>query len=469
MKIHLLGACGMGMGSLAGLLQESGHEVSGCDRSCEPPMSECLAEWGIKVELGFHPKHLDQALDLVVVGNVCRADNPEARAALERGMQVASFPQVLGEMFLQQRHSVVVAGTHGKTTTAALIAYLLTQAGRDPSYLFGGILLSSRRGFRLGKGGIFVVEGDEYDSAFFDKRPKFIHYRPKTLVLASLEYDHADIYPNREAYLQAFRSLVSLLPVDGLLVACRDYPLVAEVARLSKAPTVFYGLTDGVGWRATAFEHTPEAISFDVLVNGRKCGRARLPLAGEHNAANALAALVVGDSLGVKAQEALAHLENFPGVARRMQERGTAGGVTVVDDFAHHPTKVRVTIRAARRKYAGAYLVAVFEPRSNTSRRKFFQAEYAESFDDADEIVLVPPYLAEQIGESERLDCNRLVQDLRARGKPARLLPNAQVVAETLAAELAPGSVVLIMSNGSFGGLHGALLRALSQRAGGDR
>lgn len=466
MKIHLIGACGMGMGSLAGLLQQAGHAVSGCDRVCEPPMSERLAAWGIEIKIGFDPRHLDDGPDLVVVGNVCRADNPEAAAAMRSGLPVKSFPQVLGEMFLEGRHSVVVAGTHGKTTTSALVSHILEQTGTDPSFLFGGILMSTGKGFRLGGGRAFVVEGDEYDSAFFDKRPKYLHYRPRTLVLASVEYDHADIYRDEAAYFSAFRRLVSQLPADGVLVACRDYPLVIELARESPARVVYYGLSNGSGWCARGLKHEPDGVRFEILRDGESLGLTRVPLAGDHNVSNALAALAAADSLGLEPARCMENLSSFPGVARRMQERGTVAGVTIIDDFAHHPTKVRATVRAARRRYPDAHLVAVFEPRSNTSRRNLFQAKYAEAFDDADEVVLTPPYCAEQIPEAERLDAGKLARDISARGRRARSLANAREIVEKLSRELGPGTVVLIMSNGSFDGLHASLLQALSHRQG---
>jgi len=453
----------MGMGSLAGLLQQAGHQVWGCDRSLEPPMSERLSAWGIEAVTGFDPKHLERETDLVVVGNVCRADNPEAVEAFSRGLVVKSFPQLLGEMFIERRHSIVVAGTHGKTTTSALLAWMLERLGREPGYLFGGILQSSGRGFSLGRGDIFVVEGDEYDSAFFDKRPKFLHYRPRTLVLASLEYDHADIYPSEEAYRQAFEKLLELLPPQGLLVACRDYPQLLKLAQRSPAPVLFYGLGPGEGYRAEHVSHEPNGTSFTVNCPDGEKRRVRISLAGEHNVANCLAVLAVLKSLGISLSEAVPHLEHFPGVARRLQERGRAAGVTVIDDFAHHPTKVKVTVQAARRRYAGQRLVAVFEPRSNTSRRKVFQNQYVQSFDDADEIILVPPFRAEQIPAGERLDVEKLAADLRARGKQACCLPSADLVLQELSG-LKPGAVVLIMSNGSFDGLHGRLLEALRRR-----
>jgi UDP-N-acetylmuramate: L-alanyl-gamma-D-glutamyl-meso-diaminopimelate ligase len=463
MKVHLIGVCGMGMGSLAGLLKQAGHQVWGCDRRLEPPMSERLSEWGIEAVTGFDPGHLERETDLVVVGNVCRADNPEAAEAFRKGLAVKSFPQLLGEMFIDDRHSIVVAGTHGKTTTSALLAWLLERLGREPGYLFGGILQSSGRGFSLGRGEIFVVEGDEYDSAFFDKRPKFLHYRPRTLVLASLEYDHADIYPSEEAYRQAFERLLELLPPQGLVVACRDYPQLVKLAGRSPAPVVFYGLGPGDGYRAEQISHEPGGTSFSVISPGEERRRVRISLAGEHNVANCLAVLAVLKSLGISLSEAAPHLEHFPGVARRLQERGRAAGVTVIDDFAHHPTKVKATVQAARRRYAGQKLVAVFEPRSNTSRRKVFQNQYVQSFDDADEIILVPPFGAEQIPPEERLDTEKLAADLRARGKDARCLPGTDLVLEELSG-LQPGAVVLIMSNGSFDGLHGRLLEALRRR-----
>ena len=462
MKIHLVGVCGTGMGALAGLLQEAGHEVRGSDRAFYPPMAERLAAWGIPMLQGFDAAHLAPTPDLVIVGNVCRKDNPEAQAALTRGFRVMSFPQALSEFFIAGKTSVVVAGTHGKTTTAALLAYVLVEAGLDPSFLVGGIPLNFGKSFHLGRGEAFVVEGDEYDTAFFDKRPKFVHYRPRIAVLTAVEFDHADIYRDMAAYRAAFAGLVAMLPADGLLVACADDPEVRALAAQAPCPVVTYGLGPGAAWSAADIHPGPDATDFSLIRAGRPTGTVRLPLAGRHNVANALAVLAAADALGI--ETAAGHLAGFAGVARRMQVRGVIDGVTVIDDFAHHPTKVRETVRAARARYPEARLIAVFEPRTNTSRRKIFQEAYAASFPGADEVLLVPPFDAAKLPEAERFDSAALVAALERGGQTALLRRDADEVVAHLARRTGPGSVVLIMSNGGFDDIHEKLLAALRGR-----
>jgi UDP-N-acetylmuramate: L-alanyl-gamma-D-glutamyl-meso-diaminopimelate ligase len=464
MKIHMVAICGTGMGSLAGLLKEAGHDVRGSDKAFYPPMSESLRAWGIPMLEGFDADHIEPGVDLVVVGNACRRDNPEVQAALARGLQVMSFPQALAEFFINQKRSLVVAGTHGKTTTAALLAFGLTQAQRDPSFLIGGIPLNFGKSFHQGAGDLFVVEGDEYDSAFFDKRPKFIHYRPEVVLLTSVEYDHADIYPNMDAYRAAFQSLVALLPAHGLLIACADYPEVRALAHSAPCPVVSYGLTPGQDYCATEIQVEDAASFFNLSVRGTQRARLRAPLAGRHNVANMVAVLAAMDYLGIPPDRSTNLLGNFAGVARRMQVRGVEDGVTVIDDFAHHPTKVRETVAAIRARYPQAHLVAVFEPRTNSSRRNVFQNEYPASFAGADQVVITLPFEMDKIPEDERFDSAALVRDLQARGQRAQLAPNADAVVKELAADLPHGSVVLVMSNGDFDGIHGKLLTALRNR-----
>jgi UDP-N-acetylmuramate: L-alanyl-gamma-D-glutamyl-meso-diaminopimelate ligase len=461
MKIHLVAICGTGMGSLAGLLKEAGHDVRGSDKAFYPPMSESLRAWGVPTLKGFDASRIGPGIDLVVVGNACRRDNPEVQAALARGVQVMSFPQALAEFFIKHKSSLVVAGTHGKTTTAALLAFGLTQAQRDPSFLIGGIPLNFGKSFHQGAGDLFVVEGDEYDTAFFDKRPKFIHYRPRVVVLTSVEFDHADIYPSMDAYRAAFRNLIALLPPHGSLIACEDYPDVSTLAHLAPCPVVTYGLTAGRDYSATEIEVGDAVSTFNLAVRGRYVARLSTPLAGRHNVANMVAVLAAMDHVGILPDEAAGLLSGFTGVARRMQVRGVERGVTVIDDFAHHPTKVRETVAAARARYPQAHLVAVFEPRTNSSRRNVFQKEYPSSFSGADRVVITLPFEMEKIPEDERFDSAALVRVLQAGGQTAQLAPNADAVVKELAPSLPRGSVVLIMSNGDFDGIHEKLLTAL--------
>ncbi len=466
MKIHLVAICGTGMGALAGLLKEAGHDVAGSDRAFYPPMSERLRAWGIPTRQGFDPAHIDPHTDLVIVGNVCRKDNPEAQAALQRGLAVMSFPQALSEFFIAGKTSVVVAGTHGKTTTAALLSYVLVEVGLDPSFLVGGIPQNFGKSFHLGRGGVFVVEGDEYDTAFFDKRPKFIHYRPKIVLLTAVEFDHADIYRDMEAYRAAFATLLSLLPADGLLVACADDPEVNALAGKAACRVVSYGLDPAAAWSAADIQDGEDAMRFTLARQGSPVATVTLPLAGRHNVANALGVLATAEALGVDVQRAAASLVGFAGVARRTQVRGVVDGVTVIDDFAHHPTKVRETVRAIRARYPRSYLVAVFEPRTNSSRRKVFQEAYPASFATADEVVVVPPFDAEKIPEAERFDSAELVAVLRRKEQRAVLHRNADAVVADLSGRLGAGAVILIMSNGAFDNIHEKLLSALRARQG---
>jgi len=466
--VHLIAIAGTGMGALAGLLHARGLRVTGSDRALYPPMSEMLAGWGIPVALGFEAKHLEPRPDLVVIGNAVRADNPEARAAIDGGIPYRSFPDALYEFAMAGRHPVVVAGTHGKTTTTSLLGALLAEVGLDPSVLVGGVALDFGGPFRDGAGPHFVVEGDEYDTAFFDKTPKFLHYHPRTLLLTSVEFDHADIYRDLAHVKEAFRALVRGMPADGAIVAALDDDDVCDVLGDAPSRIVGYGLGDAEhGFRAVDLDPGPAGTAFRVLRNGDEVARAVVPLYGRHNVANALGALATAVVLGAPVEAAAAALSRFRGVRRRQEVRGTAAGVTVLDDFAHHPTAVRETVAAMRARFPGRRLVAVLEPRSNTSRRALFQADFAEALSGADRAVIavVPhePIYSNTGVVTEYLDAGRLAEDLRAGGVEAEAIDGVDAIVERIAATSRDGDVVLVMSNGDFGGLWGKLLERLAR------
>jgi UDP-N-acetylmuramate: L-alanyl-gamma-D-glutamyl-meso-diaminopimelate ligase len=466
--VHFVAIGGTGMGSLAGLLHARGLRVTGSDQALYPPMSTALADWGIPVYEGFRAEHvLSPEPDLVVIGNAVRPDNPEARAAIDEGLHYLSFPDALYELAIAGRHSVVIAGTHGKTTTTSLVGALLLAAGRDPSLLVGGYSLDFGGSFREGAGEHFVVEGDEYDTAFFDKTPKFLHYGARTLILTSVEFDHADIYRDLEAVKRAFRTLIARLPADGAIVAAVDHESVRDVLREAPCRVVGYGSSEGgaARWRAARVRADAAGTSFDVLREGERVAQARVPLFGQANLENALGALAAVVELGVPVERAAAGLLGFQGVKRRQEVRGEARGVTVVDDFAHHPTAVRASLSALRARFPGRRLIAVFEPRSNTSRRAVFQDDYAGAFGEADLAVIaeVPEgAIYSATGEvRERLSPQQLVAALRARGVDALSPGGVPEIVAHLAAASRPGDVVLVMSNGAFGNIWEKLLEAL--------
>jgi len=478
-SVHFVAIGGTGMGSLAGLLHARGLRVTGSDDHLYPPMSTLLESWGIPVHRGFRAEHvLEEAPDLVVIGNAVRPDNPEARAAIDEGLAYRSFSDALYELAIAGRHPVVVSGTHGKTTTTSLLAALLLATGRDPSLLVGGYALDFGGSFREGSGPHFVVEGDEYDTAFFDKTPKFLHYHPRTLVVTSVEFDHADIYRDLDHVKQAFRSVVAGMPADGTLVAALAHPDVRDVVEDAPCRVVGYGAVPadagadaGAGfgtdleWLARDLAPGPDGTRFTLHHDGRRVGSGTAPLYGTHNVENAVAALAAAAALDVPVREALPALAGFGGVKRRLEVRGEAGGVTVLDDFAHHPTAVRATLEAVRARYPGRRVIAVFEPRTNTSRRRVFQEDYARAFDAADRLVIravpeAPIYSA--TGEvTELFSAGQLARDVAARGVPAEACPDVEGVVERVSDAARPGDVVVVMSNGDFGGVWEKLLAAL--------
>ncbi|MEN8182689.1 MAG: UDP-N-acetylmuramate:L-alanyl-gamma-D-glutamyl-meso-diaminopimelate ligase [Myxococcota bacterium] len=468
--VHMIAVGGTGMGSLAGLLRGRGIRVTGSDAQLYPPMSVALERWGVSVTQGFRPDNvLDDPPDLVVIGNAVRADNPEARAAIDVGLPYRSFPDALYELAIAGKHSVVVAGTHGKTTTTGMLATVLDAVGLDPSFLVGGILEGFGGSFREGFGEHFVVEGDEYDTAFFDKTPKFLHYAPHTALISSIEFDHADIYEDLDHVKRAFRTLVSGMPAEGTLLAHVADPHVAEVVAQAPCPVVGYAVDprQPVAWEARGLTATPEGTGFRLVHEAEVVARVEIPLHGRHNVANALAALVTAHTLGVPIDAAVAGIERYRGVKRRQETRGEVGGITVIDDFAHHPTAVRETLAGMRTRYPDRRLVVAFEPRSNTSRRNVFRDEYLEALSEADVVWIArvpdaPIYSA--TGEvSEFLDTAGIASQLRERGKQAESFEDAVLIASRLADDCRPGDVVLVMSNGDFGGLIPKLLERLGE------
>ena len=473
-RIHLIGVCGTAMATLAAILKQRGCDVSGSDEHVYPPMSDFLRAEGITVLEGYAAAHVSGPLDLVIVGNAISRGNAELEAVLDAKLRYASLPEAIRDELLWDARSVVIAGTHGKTTTTSMAGWLLTRGGIDPTVFVGGIARNLGAGgasYRIGRGRVVVIEGDEYDSAYFDKTAKFLKYVPDIAVINNIEFDHADIYPDLDAVRLAFRRLVNLVPQRGLTLLGADSPDAAALAALARSKVQTFGLTEGAEWRATEITagtephlgSTPGASSpsrsttFRVHHLTDDLGVFSMSMVGEHNVRNALAALAVGFELGLTADAMREGLAAFSGVKRRLEWVGEQRGVTVYDDFAHHPTAVEETLRAVRSAAPGRRVWAVFEPRSASSCRRVFQADFARALGYADEVVLASVFRS-SLPEAERLSEARLVADLRAHGIGARHEPGVSEIVDVLAAEARPGDLVVVMSNGGFGGIHRKLL-----------
>ncbi len=454
------------MAPLACLLQEQGHRVRGTDAPLYPPMSTLLESAGIHPLEGYDPAHLEPRPDLVVIGNAIHRNNPEAVEAERLGLPIVSMPQALARFFLARHRPLVVSGTHGKTTTTAMAAWVWADCGRDPGYLIGGAPCDLAASFHDGAGDRFIVEGDEYNAAYFDRGAKFLHYQPETLLLTSAEYDHADLYPTPEALWEAYARLIALLPADGLLVACGDGGpggKVRELAAGARCRTIFYGLDPGNDLAPLgAIEALPEGSRFRVRdVESGEEVEISLPLAGEHNVANCLAVWAAARRDGLPAAAVAASLARFHGVKRRLEELGTVRGVTVVDDFAHHPTAVEKTLGALRQRYPGRRLVTLFEPRSLTAGRRFFFDAYRQAFAGADRVLFAPLFHSDRLAPEERLDLAALAAALCAAGVPAEVAADNAALLRLAVDEAREGSVLATMSSGSFEGMPRRLLAAL--------
>jgi UDP-N-acetylmuramate: L-alanyl-gamma-D-glutamyl-meso-diaminopimelate ligase len=464
LHFHLSGIGGAAMAPLAGMLAERGHRVTGSDAGVYPPASTLLQSLGIKWSNGFSEENLSPAPDVVVLGNALSRGNPEVECVLERKIPYRSLPQAIEDYFLPGHDPLVVTGTHGKTTTTSMLSWILAVAGRRPNFLIGGVAENFGRSFGLGGGSEFVLEGDEYDSAFFDKAPKFLHYHPDEIIITSLEFDHADIYADLAAIELQFRRLVNLIPRRGRVVAWGESETVRGVVQKAFCPVETFGFSSGVDWLAGDVTYSEDATHFRVSHKGSEVARVRMSLAGRHNVLNALAAIAIAYGRGVSSEAIEEAMATFRGVLRRLEVKGETSGVLVVDDFAHHPTAIRVTIEAARNRWPDRRLWAVFEPRSNTMRRKVFENDLASALATADGTVLGAVNRAALLDDMERLSPARVLATVRAAGRKAEGFESADEISEYLAQETQPGDVVLVMSNGSFDGLCGKLLGKLQER-----
>jgi UDP-N-acetylmuramate: L-alanyl-gamma-D-glutamyl-meso-diaminopimelate ligase len=465
--IHLLGIGGSAMAPVAGMLKERGFRVTGSDVNVYPPASTLLGSLGIPWNEGFREENLKPAPDLAVIGNANSRGNPEVEYILDQKIPYCSMPQLIEDYFIPGHTSIVVSGTHGKTTTTAMLAWIFHVAGRRPNFLVGGVAPNfGERSYGLGGGEEFIIEGDEYDSAFFDKGPKFLHYHPDELIITSLEYDHADIYPDLASIELQFRRLVNLVPRRGRIVAWGESPQVRAVTAKAFCPVETFGLTADCDWYAGDILWQDDATEFRVAYRGSEVTRIRMPVAGRHNVLDALAAIALAYGRGVECEAIERSFATFQSVRRRMEIKGEANGILVVEDFAHHPTAIRLTLEAARTRWPGRRIWAAIEPRSNTMRRRVFQDALPESLAIADGVLIGPVNRAQLLSDEDRLSPDAIAESLRAHGRAAKAFPSAAAIADYLAESANPGDLVMVMSNGSFDGLCSKLLEKLKSLAG---
>lgn len=464
--IHLIGVCGTAMASLAGMLKERGFHVTGSDAAAYPPMSDFLAELGVPVMQPYAEENLKARPDLVIVGNAISRGNAELEVLLDERIPFTSMAQLLYDEFLKTREPIVVAGTHGKTTTTSMLSWIFESAGKRPAFLVGGIAENFGSSFKLGDGGQFIIEGDEYDTAFFDKGPKFLHYFPDAVILTSVEFDHADIYRDLDAVKTAFKRLVNLIPRSGILVAWDGHANVSECVANAFCPVERYGFAENSAWRVAGVRYEPDSTQWTVLHNGAPWAELQFSLAGEYNVLNATAAAAMASHFDMTPAQVTDALRAFQSVKRRLEVRAEVNGVTVIDDFAHHPTAIAQTLTALRKRYAGRRLWAVLEPRSNTLVRNFFQHELADSLALADEVVIADVYRSSKIPPEQRLNLDLLMRDLGAKGRVTRHLADADAIVQAITPELRSGDIVAILSNGGFGNIYEKLPRAISEQRG---
>jgi len=461
--IHMLGVGGTGMGSLARLLKQAGYKVSGSDKKLYPPMSDQLAELNIKIYEGFSEKNLEDKPDLVVIGNVITKDNIEAQQVLKREIPYISMPQALSKFFLNSRTPIVVAGTHGKTTTSMLLAWCFFSAGKEPGFFIGGVGNNFKKTADIGKGSPFIIEGDEYDTAFFDKGPKFLHYSPKIVLLTSVEFDHGDIYKDLEQIKKAFAKLISIIPSDGLLVYNGDDENIRELVKASKIRSLSYGMSPVLDYFPSSFSFSGNGTSFH-LKGPNLSTNFNFAMFGEHNLQNAMGVIAVLKELGMSDEDIEKGLTTFLGVRRRQEIAAEIKSITIVDDFAHHPTAVAKTIQAIKVKFPERRLWAIFEPRSNTSRRNIFKEEYVAALSKADRVVIGDVYCSEKIPSDERLDVRGVAAKIMRKGIDAHYIPNTEFIIEFLMRNINKNDVILVMSNGDFNNLISKIKEGLNKR-----
>jgi len=464
--IHLVGICGTAMASLAGMLKQRGFSVTGSDAAAYPPMSDFLASLGIPVSQPFALTNLEPRPELVVVGNVISRGNVELEHILDERIPFCSLPQILQDEFLRGKEVLVVAGTHGKTTTTSMLAWIFHSARLQPSFLIGGIAENFGSSFQLGQGKHFILEGDEYDTAFFDKGPKFLHYFPDTVILTSVEFDHADIYKDLDAVETAFKRLVNLVPRRGRIVAFDSGESLDRCLARAFCPVERYGTGTNAAWQVTNLRLEPMRTGWSVLRHSQLWADLEFAVAGEYNVMNATAAAALAAGYGIPKEDIVAALKTFKSVKRRLEVRAQVNGVTIIDDFAHHPTAIAGTLTALRSRYPGARLWAILEPRSNTLRRNVLQDDLAKSLALADEVVVTNVFKSDSIPEPERLDLVALAAQVQKHGRRARIVPDVDGIVQLVAPEMCPGDVVAILSNGGFGGIYEKLPQRLKALAG---
>jgi UDP-N-acetylmuramate: L-alanyl-gamma-D-glutamyl-meso-diaminopimelate ligase len=471
MHYHLIGICGTAMGSLAGMLQARGHHVTGSDENVYPPMSTMLASLGIPVMHGYSPDHLNPAPDCVIVGNAIPRGNAEVEETLNRRLLYRSQPEVVKEEFIRGRRSLVAAGTHGKTTTASIASWVMSVGGLDPSFLVGGVVQNFGVSFKVTDSPYFLIEGDEYDTAYFDKGPKFMHYLPELAIVGNVEFDHADIYKDLNAVKLAFRRFMNTVPGNGRLIAGWDSiqvrEILAEMGKRLFTQVETFGTSADAKWQARNIDFTGEMSRFSVFREGKEWAEFQTPLIGEFNVRNCLSVIIAADAWGVEVGAIKEALASFQSVKRRMQVRGCERDVIVIDDFAHHPTAVKETLQALKTKYRGRRIVAVFEPRSWSSRLAVFQEPYARAFEAADFVIIAAVFDSGKATEKgDVLNTRKLIEDIAAQGKPASAIDGVDEIVARLVPQLIPGDIVAVMSNGGFGGIHEKLLDRLRNSAG---
>ncbi len=465
MLIYFIGICGTAMGNGALLLREMGYDVAGSDENVYPPMSDLLIASGIKIFSGYDPSHLNIKTDLVVIGNVLSRGNSEVEYVLSEKLKYTSLAELLKNYVIQGKESIVVSGTHGKTTTSALAAWTFESAGLEPNFLVGGVLENFGRGYQAKPESNYVIlEGDEYDTAFFDKRSKFLHYLPTTLIINNIEFDHADIFSSLDEIKLSFRRLINLVPQNGTIIANGDDANVRDIITKSLAPVETFGLSPDCNWFATNISYKTSTSHFDLFHNGRFEASIGVNLLGEFNIKNALAVIIAARHHGISYEVIQQAFSTFKNVKRRLEFKGEFGGVKVYDDFAHHPTAIRETLKAFRTKYPKERIFAIFEPGSNTTRRNIFQKELAECFADADVVLISQIARLHLLSESERLDPKKVMADIRGQGKEAFYLPDPEAISSMVAKTARKDDIIIVMSNGGFGGIHELLKRKLSDK-----